>query len=268
MTDGCGFINEAALTTIYKSGLVNLPHRPVAVQGRIGGAKVMWILHPNNESAEPKIWIRLSQKKVNLSTPLHRSHRIFELVAPARVATPCSLDAQFINNLAHNGISNEAFAHYTRESLKDTLKPLTSWDESHAMVPLASAIYLIGGTRGSCLQRMAPGKTRALGLARDFHREEQVEILTDQGPLVLDAAHIVSSGRCSFSGAPVSVHESAYEPLLAGFRPMESDFLYKMRQITKQAVESAVKEYRINVQQSLKAYVLPGTHADYFAYTD
>lgn len=261
MTDGCGFMNEAALTSIYKSGIVPLLHRPVAVQGRIGGAKGMWILHPNDNSTEPKIWIRLSQKKVNLpATPLDRSHRIFELVAPARVATPSSLDVQFINNLAHNGVPNEAFAHLTRESLKEIVRPLTSWVGPHAMVPLASAVYLTGGIRGTRLQRMAPGKTRAMGLARDFHREELAEAHIDQSPSLPGSAQIVSSGRCPFSGAPLSVHESTYELLLAGFRPLEFEPLYKkMRNITKLAIESAVKEYRIGIPQSLKAYVLPGT---------
>ncbi|KAF7966382.1 hypothetical protein HWV62_38905 [Athelia sp. TMB] len=193
-------------TTRDYERIVPLLHRPVAVQGRIGGAKGMWILHPNDNSTEPKIWIRLSQKKVNLpATPLDRSHRIFELVAPARVATPSSLDVQFINNLAHNGVPNEAFAHLTRESLKEIVRPLTSWVGPHAMVPLASAVYLTGGIRGTRLQRMAPGKTRAMGLARDFHREELAEAHIDQSPSLPGSAQIVSSGRCPFSGAPLSV---------------------------------------------------------------
>jgi hypothetical protein len=45
MTDGCGYISGAALTTIMR--VMKYSSRPTAVQGRIAGAKGMWVLHPD-----------------------------------------------------------------------------------------------------------------------------------------------------------------------------------------------------------------------------
>ncbi|TFK17046.1 hypothetical protein FA15DRAFT_578600, partial [Coprinopsis marcescibilis] len=38
---------------------------PTAVQGRIDGAKGLWVRHPTDEDLDtPRIWIRASQNKI------------------------------------------------------------------------------------------------------------------------------------------------------------------------------------------------------------
>ena len=65
MTDGCGSINRAALTDIGRR--FSLPHgMPTAVQGRVAGAKGMFLLHPYDKHPEPRVWIRDSQNKIKL----------------------------------------------------------------------------------------------------------------------------------------------------------------------------------------------------------
>ena len=68
-TDGCGFINRAALVTIARN--MGYAEPPTAVQGRIFGSKGLWILHPHDHHVikghPPMIWIRSSQQKVQLS---------------------------------------------------------------------------------------------------------------------------------------------------------------------------------------------------------
>ena len=72
---------------------------PIALQGRIFGSKGVWILHPSDHSIDspPRIWIRDSQRKINLVDPsllhygcpqdpdvlrdVHPAHFIFDLVA-------------------------------------------------------------------------------------------------------------------------------------------------------------------------------------------
>ena len=64
-TDGCGLINGAALSAIARQ--MGYEERPTAVQGRIGGAKGLWVLHPRQQShtGVPKIWIRPSQRNIH-----------------------------------------------------------------------------------------------------------------------------------------------------------------------------------------------------------
>ncbi|TFY58923.1 hypothetical protein EVG20_g7977, partial [Dentipellis fragilis] len=84
MTDGCGFMNGAALIHIAQH--LQLPTRPTAVQGRIAGAKGVWLLHPTDRlsTEPPRIWIRDSQNKIKLPAldALDRAHLIFDLVGP------------------------------------------------------------------------------------------------------------------------------------------------------------------------------------------
>ncbi|KAG2363745.1 hypothetical protein BDR07DRAFT_1483338 [Suillus spraguei] len=64
----------------------------------------VWVLHLAN--GPPKIWIRDSQNKINLSS-LHNvnsAHRIFDLLAPSRVTGPSHLSSQTLANLAHGRV--------------------------------------------------------------------------------------------------------------------------------------------------------------------
>src|SRR5437660_530539 len=79
MTDGCGYINTAALKQLCK--IFGWDVCPTAIQCRISGAKVccdhrqlfealkchqgLLIQHPENDSAVPCVWLRPSQMKIN-----------------------------------------------------------------------------------------------------------------------------------------------------------------------------------------------------------
>ena len=92
MTDGCGFINRTALTLIARR--FTLPHgMPTAVQGRVAGAKGMFMLHPYDRHPEPRVWIRDSQNKIKLPK-LERWHRILDLL---KFAQPVSHPLQLSN---------------------------------------------------------------------------------------------------------------------------------------------------------------------------
>ena len=80
MTDGCGLINRSALRAIQRSR--GLSEMPTAVQGRIAGAKGLWVLDPDDMERAPRIWIADSQVKIkysdeDLATP---DRRVFDLL--------------------------------------------------------------------------------------------------------------------------------------------------------------------------------------------
>jgi len=188
MTDGCGLINQTALVAI--NAQLNKPSLPVAVQGRIAGAKGVWLLQPNDDSREPKIWIRESQNKIRYLC-LDRSHCIFELIAPSHPSNPVSISRQSIVNLSFNGIPDEVLLSCVEKSLTEEIKPLLMWEHPQARLHLWNAINKNGNVSRSRLSRATVGVSRALGLTRRVWKEDKYEEGTDKS---------AESGRDEYSG--------------------------------------------------------------------
>jgi len=172
MTDGCGLINQAALVAINVQ--LNKPSLPVAVQGRIAGAKGVWLLHPTDDSPEPKIWIRESQNKIRY-LGLDRSRRIFELVAPSHPSNPVSISRQSIVNLSFNGVPDGILLSCVEKSLTEEIEPLLRWEHPQARLHLWNAINKNGNVSRSRLSRVTVGVSRALGLTRRVWKEDEHE---------------------------------------------------------------------------------------------
>jgi RNA-dependent RNA polymerase len=263
MTDGCGFMNGAALLRIMKQ--LGLETRPSAVQGRLAGSKGLWILHPEDRdpTAPPRIWIRDSQKKIHLPPfqELSRAHKIFDHLAPARV-TAHRLSKQSIVNLSHNGVPSHTLVELMEQALDEEVKRLTDWDSPSAMQGLWKAIQQAGNVSGMRTQRLAGRISRAIGLSgREFRRndddEAYVDELIDSSSDIHDAS--ATAGRNNYSGIPLSMHECALELVQAGFHPLKSQFLYeKLLTVLKAVVESHVKEFRIGVAQAVEAFIVSG----------
>ena len=200
MTDGCGFINRAAALLIRSK--LTLPYRPTAVQGRIKGAKGLFIIHPTDCDPDPKIWIRESQDKMTYNYPLNRSHRILDLLTISQHSAPIALSSQSILNLAHNGIPSDYLVEMLINGLTDEVKPLMNWGSQQAMVALWQAVNRMGGVTGSRTQRQVAGLSRALGLqGREWgHVDVGME---DEDATALDADDPTPmySGRNDCSGS-------------------------------------------------------------------
>lgn len=194
MTDGCGFINQAALRAI--NGQLNKRSLPVAIQGRIAGAKGLWILHPDDTSPDFKIWIRESQNKIKY-TCLHRAHRIFELVATSQPSNSVSIATQPIINLAYNGIPHETLLGWLEKGLVEEIQPLIDWDRPHS-AHLWRAIYKAGGLGRSRLARMTVGFSRAKGLTGGSWKDDEIEQILDVDSF--DDTSNTFGGRNQYSG--------------------------------------------------------------------
>ncbi|KAL1749286.1 RNA dependent RNA polymerase-domain-containing protein [Schizophyllum fasciatum] len=252
MTDGCGFINRTALTQIARR--FTLPHgMPTAVQGRVAGAKGMFLLHPFDEHPEPRVWIRDSQNKIKLPK-LERYHRILDLLKFAQPPTPAGFDLseQAVLNLSHNGVPSEDFATLAEDGLRERTKPLLDWD-AHAAA-MWKAVSDIGNVTGS---RRVRGSQVMHRLVSGYRQTGSDEDLPTGDEDQVEAALL---GRDPYSGSPRSVHEQIVELLQAGFRPQDCEFLrVKMQMVLKMVCDSAVDEYRVPVPDSrgLNAFVVP-----------
>ena len=194
MTDGCGFLNHAALQGIIQT--VGYDSIPAGIQGRIGGSKGFFILHPTDTSPEPKIWIRDSQKKIQHKN-LDRAQRILDLLCASQSSPPAALTQQSILNLFANGVNAELLVRLMEQGLEEEVAPLLHWDKPHASLFLHDAISKCGGVSGVRTQRIAYSLNRVLGFTgRDWHDDDGLNKEDDDDDDEADAY----TGRNEYSG--------------------------------------------------------------------
>ncbi|KAM5539861.1 hypothetical protein V8D89_006364, partial [Ganoderma adspersum] len=269
-TDGCGWMNNAALSAIARH--MGLEERLTAVQGRFGGAKGLWVLHPRDQSPIPKIWIRESQVKIKLDfNNLHPAHSIFDLLAPPRVTLPSRLSRLTILNLAHNGVPKETFVELMKETIEAEVKPLVQWTGPKAMALLWKAIEKVGGVAMKRALQHAVGTSRALGLvSRSFQdyvdgeepdeplEELAKEITEQQGEDDGEKSALYTALRDPTTGQPLTIHGVILDLLQAGFHPLNLESLYeKLKKVMKMVVEDIIHEYHISVPHSAEAFIVP-----------
>ncbi|KDQ62864.1 hypothetical protein JAAARDRAFT_53096 [Jaapia argillacea MUCL 33604] len=256
MTDGCGFMNAAALLEIGK--VMKYASRPMAVQGRVAGSKGLWILHPELEhhdpTSPPRIWIRDSQRKIKLPPfeTINRAHLIFDLLSPSRVTFPGRLSRQILLNLYNNGVPVSVFKPLLTAGIDSFMDGLTKWDGPHAALKLHSTVDKAGSVSYMNLQRMAAGASRALGFGRDKDENGVAENYDVDSDEELSPASVLGPD------APESASAAALAMIAAGFHPKTCPVLYeKLKFICANKVESFIKDYHIEVPESAEAYVVP-----------
>ena len=252
-------MNRAALALIARQA--HWDNFCCAVQGRIAGAKGVWILHPeyqSTQSEEPKIWIRESQNKINLdlrSPTTSRAHLIFDLVAPAHLTYPTRLNMQTIVNLSHNGVPNHVFEKLMKDGIQSDFQRLTSWEGETAMKSLLHAVAQLGGLSGIRLRRELAGLGRVLGYGKPDRTESSSEEL--QG----DFDPPYTTGRTKFSGEPTALVEKIFEMIAAGFHPLTSRTLWEdLEQMVKNLISSYILSFHIPTPESLEAFLIPGKY--------
>ncbi|KAG2022571.1 RNA-directed RNA polymerase, variant 2 [Coprinopsis cinerea AmutBmut pab1-1] len=257
MTDGCGFINLAALRIITKH--MGYEYPPTGIQGRIDGAKGMWIRHPTDESPTPRIWIRASQNKIK-NPCLDRAHRIFELLGPSRPYIGSALSQQTVLNFHHNGITAETLIRLFEDGLKEDVMPLLDWNN---MVVLWNSVAKAGGLTGARNARIAASASRALGFQRAQWKHEDVDASEDDDDEdAVDSGPATYTGRNPYSGAPLVFHEKICAMLQAGFRPQECMVLQEnLKTAIKTTINTAIEKYRIPLKESVSAFVIPDPFA-------
>ncbi|KAL9551303.1 hypothetical protein MBANPS3_004328 [Mucor bainieri] len=119
MTDGCGIISCSAMKKIM--GCQATDELPCAIQGRIAGAKGVWIIEPDLDfTTGDYIKIRKSQDKFKTGLPqsdltLDPHHYTFDLVKNSILVYPSNLNTQFIQCLSHGGVPHAVFIVILKE---------------------------------------------------------------------------------------------------------------------------------------------------------
>ena len=259
IADGCGFMNRTALDLVAQrsgSGFF------CAVQGRLGGSKGVWLLHPDHQlpdESPPRVWIRDSQKKIThdcSSGPddgRSRAYYILDLVGPARLVYPSKLNKQVIINLSSNGVPTSVFANMLEAAVERDFEDLTAWEGEEAMEFLLSNVSRLGGVSGTRSGRRAGTMARILGLRGREMEDIPTSQASDLGLVEEDLE------RDPLSGPPASLSEKIFDMIIAGFHPLRSELLYdSLKQFTMNLIRTYVFECRIPIPQSCDAFIVPG----------
>ncbi|KAL8793338.1 MAG: hypothetical protein Q9195_004115 [Heterodermia aff. obscurata] len=126
MNDGCARISRAAARDITEA--LGLDTVPSAFQGRIGGAKGMWMLDPLDESLPNNLrgnryWIEITDSQLKFEGhPIDnlfpdRERVTFEVQAYSRKLSTASLNFQLMPILEDRGVPYEVFERLLEEDL-------------------------------------------------------------------------------------------------------------------------------------------------------
>ncbi|KAH8835992.1 RNA dependent RNA polymerase-domain-containing protein [Flagelloscypha sp. PMI_526] len=249
LTDGCGFINRAALVIIQAVKKCDRP--PSGVQGRIAGQKGLWILHPTDRSDDPKIWCRRSQNKINLQT-IHRGHCILEIISvsvPPASKHVSYLGIQPILNFAHNGVPIEILINLFCRGLETEAKRFFEWDDLKFLWHVCDKA---GGITAARLTKcLAEGKATANNWKRsEWNVKEREKMDEKELKARMMDGMAGDKGRKPHSKAPLSNFEKAFEFIQSGMKPHDNPELRKV------LLRCAMKSMERNMQEVQIA--LPG----------
>ncbi|KDQ17067.1 hypothetical protein BOTBODRAFT_224345 [Botryobasidium botryosum FD-172 SS1] len=246
MTDGCGLINTAALQIVQRE--LSLQSLPVAVQGRISGAKGMWLRHPTNDDLEPMIWIRESQIKIAINDD---DLFILDVLNTDYAKSPATLSIQTINNLSHGGVPDDVFVKLLSNALAASTA-IFDWTRPDGIWSLWYAAWDAGNLVKAKLRReFSPSPFE---VAYDGEGVDDDDETYD-----MDTARQALCGWMDpMSGIPDSFHEFTIGLLEAGFNPARLPALRDcVWTILGLQIDSCVRKYKIPVPMSLLAFIVP-----------
>ncbi|KAI9493419.1 RNA dependent RNA polymerase-domain-containing protein [Zychaea mexicana] len=275
MTDGCGLISVSAMRKIM--GCEHSDTLPCAVQGRIGGAKGIWIVEPDLDfNSGDWIKIRRSQHKfktgvLQYDMKIDPIHYTFDLVKNSICVYPSNLNTQFIQCLSSGGVPASVFVDLLHEYLHRLTTVVT---ENRNIRLLRDWIAKTG-----CIMR---SRWEMEDTEKDIWREQQSVDSSDdylevyspgedygtslEGRLSSSNSSSISSSRSvesdywkinSYSGLPAALHESTVRLLDSGFDLSNPHVATKVTHIFRDVMKSVCTKYKIEVQQSCTVTCIP-----------
>ncbi|KAI8335587.1 hypothetical protein BC941DRAFT_355571 [Chlamydoabsidia padenii] len=267
MTDGCGIISASAMRKIMGSQQNDI--LPCAIQGRIGGAKGLWIVSPNLDM-ESGDWIeiRTSQNKfkTGLPDPITKKtdpiHYTFDLVKSAICIYPSHLNTQFIQCLAAGGVPTVVFLELLKEHIGNVSEILT--DIRNTQV-LRDWVVKAGGIQGQRRAADGLGINQRQATAPTLGGNDDLEDFDSDktGPtedVTSPAAKKTTSNISrinSYSGFPSNLYESIVRLLDAGFDLTNAYIANRTTSAFKGMLQSLSTKYRVEVQQSCTVMCIP-----------
>ncbi|CAK9781596.1 hypothetical protein CC85DRAFT_6079 [Cutaneotrichosporon oleaginosum] len=262
LTDGCGLMSAAlALRIKQHPSFTYLPALPSAIQMRLGGAKgVLVVMSPQEQNVYPGIDVVLrdSMVKSHPSARFEHDPSNFTLdilkVDGLRIGSTLSSEPAIV--MAHNGVPQEVLVGKARRSIAEigeafAAAPHDDEDEVSATARLLLSVYRSGGVgteqrKREVLRRGQSCKVAGL-VSRQVDADDEMDD-TDDGD----------------DGKDLSPAEILYRIIRSGIQPTadEGGCVYaatQLRQLVSTLTLRAACEYRIPIEQSLSALMVPDT---------
>ncbi|KAI7908225.1 RNA dependent RNA polymerase-domain-containing protein [Cokeromyces recurvatus] len=286
MTDGCGIISCSAMRQIM--GCQATDELPCAIQGRIAGAKGIWIISPDLDFTSGNwIKIRASQNKFKTGLPqkdfsLDPHHYTFDLVKNSICVYPSNLNTQFIQCLAAGGVPTAVFVEILKEYIHRLATIVT---ENQSVEVLRDWITRMGHVM---MGRWEGESNTEKGLWRDLNSssaglddENDSGFFTISSPdddTYFDDHNIAESNEDRpeydwrtrfanndnhyfrlnrYSGSPASLHEAAIRMLDSGFDLSNAYLASRITMVFRQVMQSITTKYKIEVPQSCTVTCIP-----------
>ncbi|CAE6522319.1 unnamed protein product [Rhizoctonia solani] len=249
MTDGCGFLNYAALKAIQEN--MAWEGFPTCVQARIGGSKGLFMLHPEHRDPyeEPKIWLRSSQVKIQLNPDKKKwspVHYILDVLSGSLVPESSSITYEMIMSLSENGVPDQVLVNLLRETIERDALSMEPSSKPHGSQVLYDSVYMTHRVLQSRLRQIiSPDAHRAQALL-EFEKTDDNASLAKW-----------ETGPDPFSGQPASSQEQVLGWLQAGFASTDRFVMEKLVYLQKKLMTAAVKQYRIAIPESTRAFIVP-----------
>ncbi|KAF8342289.1 RNA dependent RNA polymerase-domain-containing protein [Cantharellus anzutake] len=244
-TDGCGFMNRALANIIRQR--CNLVTIPVVVQGRFGGTKGLYLLHPDpsfNSTDEPMLWFRDSQKKIHNrpETPCDVSQFALDLLQPARLGLPARLSKEVLSCLSYGGVKTAALNSLYCNGLHTEYKKLADWEGDLAMLKLWDAVCETEHIIRMRARREALGAARAFGLGVEKGSDAEVpDVDEDEN-----------------TAGQMTLGEMVLAFLAAGFNPKtQPNLAMKLRVIMSGVIGQYIDRYKVGVPLSAEGLAVP-----------
>ncbi|KAK8861624.1 hypothetical protein IAR55_002447 [Kwoniella newhampshirensis] len=271
LTDGCGLMSESLALRIFRHPSLQLTTgRPSVVQMRLGGSKgLLAIMSPAQAVQYPGKEVILRESMVKaLSAPPYIDDPSLHFVDVLRcdsLRIGTTLSSEAIIAMAHGGVPSSVFLKMAEDglnALRDDFLPrrLVGETEDDVLVRIHAACFRRGGVGTDRKKRLARAQglsARVAGVVKSRSEEGQDEDDAE------DYMTVTPSKRFDVdpvSGQPGGIAESLMEAVAAGFHPSESAYTgSKLHHLVDMLSSKMVREFKIPVDQSLSAFIIPDT---------
>jgi hypothetical protein len=247
---------------------------PCAVQGRIGGAKGLWIVTPDLDlDGGEWIEIRASQKKFKTGEPgpnmkVDPLHYTFDLVKNAFCIYPCHLNTQFIQCLSAGGVPTSMFVDLLKDHIGNMAEIITDNKNNRL---LRDWLVKEGGLMNLRQTDMDTGiglwqrqKVESQGVLGQSSAKVSDNPEENNDELGGNAVNNYSTGKASrgprfnrHSGNPTNLYESIVRYLDAGFDLSNPFMASRMSSVFRLMMETLSTKYRVQVKQSCSLMCVP-----------
>ncbi|BEI84969.1 hypothetical protein CcaverHIS002_0503700 [Cutaneotrichosporon cavernicola] len=263
LTDGCGLMSSAlALRIKQHPSFSHLSSLPSAVQMRLGGSKgLLVVMSPEQENHYPGIDVVLRDSMVKSQPSAHfkrdPSNFTVDVLRVDGLHIGSSLSSEPAIVMAHNGVPLEVLVDKAQRSIADIGEAFAATpnhsegeDENSAEARLLTSLYRAGGVGVEQQKRevLQSGQScKVVGLA-----SRQVD----------DDAEMDGDEEGDDGSDELSPGEQLYRMVRASIRPTTDELgcayaASQLRYLINMLTHRAAFEYRILIQQSLSAFMVP-----------